>query len=113
MVEGPTGERLNCCATLVGNQPLVVRVRLLKSPLRMASVGRSVATCRKSSRHLGSYAKKKKLLSWPLYSLGITTGPPTVKEPWLNLRKLVGGFVAPDQSLALVIGLRVYHSAVP
>src|SRR5713101_6649895 len=49
-----------------------------KSPVRSASVGRVVMFDVPTLFRYCSQEKKKKVLSWPLYSLGIHTGPPTL-----------------------------------
>ena len=65
IVLGPTDVRLKRAATSVGSHPLLVRMRLLKSPCRIASVGRSVSCTRKSWRYRGSPPKKKNVLLRP------------------------------------------------
>src|SRR5262249_21246031 len=54
IVDGPVELRLNWLAMFVGNQPLLVLTRLVKSPERSAADGNNVVTDRKSCLHRGS-----------------------------------------------------------
>src|SRR5712664_1293211 len=56
--------------------PVGAPSRAEKSPVRSASVGKVVMFDVPTLFRYCSQEKKKKLLSWPLYSLGIHTGPP-------------------------------------
>src|SRR5215218_4839794 len=114
MLTLPSEVRPNWLATDTGSTPLVVLLRLRKSPASSAAVGISAVEVTKSWRQRGSKAKKKKLLFLPLYqclppspNFGRTMGPPTVSETWLERRLLRGrGAVPMVNGVALNFGLR-------
>src|SRR6516164_321070 len=113
MVLGPVTFTPKRATTSAGAQPFITREMLLKSPARIASVGRSVVCWTKSCRDRGSTAKKKNVRSCPSY-VGSMTGPPTASEPW-SVRRLLGGRFVGEivNGAALVAGSRWYQSAVP
>src|SRR5215468_9632821 len=80
-----------------------------KSPLRSASVGRVCKLLDKPRRFLYcSQAKKKNVLSRPLYKWGTMTGPPSTppKSFWRSLGlglRAVQGLVPPQPTLLCLI----------
>src|SRR5262245_66550922 len=83
--------------------------RAEKSPLRSAAVGRVCRLLDKPRRfRYCSQAKKKKVLSRPLYRCGMITGPPSAppKSFWRSLGlglRGVQGVVVPQPTLLCVI----------
>src|SRR5262249_36345866 len=68
-----------------------------KSPLRYAAVGTVKLKGSVVDSRYSSQLKKKNVLSWPLYNLGIHTGPPSV--PPKSFRRFLGRTLLPAPSL--------------